>query len=233
MEEQYHILVVDDDLRLRKLLRKYLSDQNLIVTTADSAASARKSMEFMKFDIVVLDIMMPEESGLEFLSTIRKNINDNLDGTPVLMLTAMGDIDDRITGLEIGADDYLTKPFEPKELVLRIKSILRRIPKTEDIPIEILSIGDFIYDLTDFTLYKDGDIVYLPPAESSLLKVLAKKPGQILSREDLGAQLGISEQGFRTIDVQVTRLRKKIEKDPRKPRYLKTIRGKGYVIKPD
>lgn len=229
IDKKSHILVVDDDLRLRKLLRQYLSDEQFIVTATDCAINAQEVMMFMVFDLVILDIMMPEIDGLEFLKGMRQNHQE----IPVLMLTAMGEADDRISGLEAGADDYLPKPFEPKELVLRIKSILKRIPNKNEAPIEKLSLGSFVYDLKDFTLYENDEIVYLPPAESALLKTLAKKPGQILSREELGEYLGINEQGLRTIDVQVTRLRKKVEQNPRKPRYLQTIRGKGYVIKPD
>lgn len=228
-DKKYHILVVDDDLRLRKLLRQYLSDEQFVVTTADCARHAQEMMSFMVFDIVILDVMMPEIDGREFLKEVRQSHHE----IPVLMLTAMGEANDRISGLEAGADDYLPKPFEPKELVLRIKSILKRIPNKNEAPIEKLSLGNFVYHLRDFTLYENGEIVYLPPAESALLKTLAKKPGQILSREELGEYLDINEQGLRTIDVQVTRLRKKIEQNPRKPRYLQTIRGKGYIIKPD
>jgi len=221
-----HILVVDDDQRLRNLLRKYLAEQGFLVTTADSSASARAQLQGLKFDLIVLDIMMPGESGLDFTRTMRLNLD-----TPILLLTAMGSSDARIAGLESGADDYLAKPFEPRELVLRINNILRRIPPQAETPLEI-RFGAFAFDTARGELTRDGDRIHLTSAEEALMRVFCSQPGETLSREDLQATAGLGGNA-RTIDVQVTRLRRKIETDPRLPRYLVTVRGEGYVLRPD
>lgn len=223
-----HILVVDDDNRLRSLLQRFLRDNNFYVTTAANAAEARERIRNYKFDILIVDIMMPEETGLEFLSALRQESD-----VPVIMLTAMGETEDRITGLETGADDYLPKPFEPKELVLRIKNILRRTPQSDNKLQEKLNLGLCWYDMSKKELTaKTGNIIHITPVEQAMLNVLGQKSGQIFSREKLAEVLGAG-QSPRSIDVQITRLRKKIEKDSKNPRYLQTVRGKGYMLLPE
>ena len=227
-KNKFHILVVDDDTRLRNLLRRFLQEQNFAVSVAKDAAEARMFIDEYKFDLLIVDVMMPNESGIEFLTALRKENN-----VPVIMLTAMGEPDDRISGLEAGADDYLPKPFEPKELVLRIKNILKRAPKNtenKDLP---LNLGLCLYDAVKKELTnKQGEIIHITPVEQMLLNVLSQKPGQIFTREKLAEILGAA-QSPRSIDVQITRLRKKIEKDSKNPRYLQTIRGKGYMLLPE
>lgn len=227
-KNKFHILVVDDDTRLRNLLRRFLQEQNFATSVAKDAAEARMFIDEYKFDLLIVDVMMPNESGIEFLTALRKENN-----VPVIMLTAMGEPDDRISGLEAGADDYLPKPFEPKELVLRIKNILKRAPKNtenKDLP---LNLGLCLYDAVKKELTnKQGDIIHITPVEQMLLSVLSQKPGQIFTREKLAEILGAG-QSPRSIDVQITRLRKKIEKDSKNPRYLQTIRGKGYMLLPE
>lgn len=227
-KNKFHILVVDDDTRLRNLLRRFLQEQNFAVSVAKDAAEARMFIDEYKFDLLIVDVMMPNESGIEFLTALRKENN-----VPVIMLTAMGEPDDRISGLEAGADDYLPKPFEPKELVLRIKNILKRAPKStenKDLP---LNLGLCLYDAVKKELTnKQGEIIHITPVEQILLNVLSQKPGQIFTREKLAEILGAG-QSPRSIDVQITRLRKKIEKDSKNPRYLQTIRGKGYMLLPE
>ncbi len=223
-----HILVVDDDNRLRSLLQRFLRDNNFYVSVAANAGEARERMQNYKFDILIVDIMMPEETGLEFLAALRQE-ND----VPVIMLTAMGETEDRITGLETGADDYLPKPFEPKELVLRIKNILRRTPKDNNKQQEKINLGLCWYDMNKKELIaKNGNVIHITPVEQSMLNVLGQKSGQIFSREKLAEVLGAG-QSPRSIDVQITRLRKKIEKDSKNPRYLQTVRGKGYMLLPE
>ncbi len=224
-EDLPHILVVDDDVRLRKLLNKFLSENGFFVITAKDAADARAKLESFAFDLIVLDLMMPGESGLDFAEDYRKR-----SAVPILMLTAMSEPDDRIAGLERGADDYLVKPFEPRELLLRIHNILRRVPK--EATSREVRMGDFRFDLDREELYRLDELVRLTSVESALLKALAENPGATLSREDLIELTGASAGG-RAVDVQVTRLRRKIEPDPKAPRYLQTIRGRGYVLKPD
>ncbi len=219
-----HILVVDDDVRLRELLRKYLSENDFFVVTASDTADARGKLENLALDLIVLDLMMPGETGLDFTNSLRKTST-----MPILMLTAMGEPGDRIEGLEKGADDYLAKPFEPRELVLRIHSILRRLPRRPEIPPEV-RLGRVTFDLARDELRRDGVPVRLTEVEAALLRKLAEKPGSILSREELSLNTGA---GRRAVDVQVTRLRRKIEQDPKLPRYLQTVRGKGYVLWPD
>ncbi len=221
-----HILVVDDDDRLRELLRKYLSENGFMVAAARDAAEARAKLASITFDLLVLDIMMPGESGLDLAIGLRADLP-----VPILMLTAMGDIEDRIRGLETGADDYLAKPFEPRELVLRINSILRRVSRPTEAPAAV-SLGEVRFDLERQELSRDGTPVRLTSLEAALLKALAERPGAILSREQLIERTGTDAAG-RAVDVQVTRLRRKIEPDPKLPRYLQTVRGKGYVLRPD
>lgn len=226
-----HILVVDDDQRLRELLGKYLSENGYIVITAEHAADARAKLTSLAFDLIVLDLMMPGESGLEFAADYRTRSD-----VPILMLTAMGETEDRIRGLEAGADDYLTKPFEPRELLLRVNAILKRAPRTDegdDGPREI-TMGAARFDVERGALSIDGEPQRLTSQEVQLLKVLAERPGQIFSRDDLMERTsGTQSGGGRAVDVQVTRLRRKIEPDPKLPRYLQTVRGKGYVLLPD
>ncbi|MBQ8661047.1 MAG: response regulator [Alphaproteobacteria bacterium] len=220
-----HILVVDDDTRLRSLLQRFLRESGFYVSTAKLAAEARALMEQYKFDLLIVDIMMPEESGLEFLSRLRRENN-----IPVIMLTAMGETEDRICGLESGADDYLPKPFEPKELVLRIKSILRRLPAEKNEVSECLNFGLCFYNMqTKELLTRQNEVIHITPVEQALLNVLGAKSGQVFSREKLAEILGAG-QSPRSIDVQITRLRKKIEPDTKNPRYLQTVRGKGYML---
>jgi len=231
MEELQHILVVDDDNRLRELLGSYLSKNGFAVTAAEDAGSAGRHLESMEFDLIVLDVMMPGETGLEFARALREKQND----VPILMLTAMGEASDRIGGLEAGADDYLPKPFEPRELLLRVQTILRRTampaPVQDTAPVHV-KLGRHVFDRKHTILQSGGDLTRLTTADASLLSVLTEAPGEIMSRETLTERCMI-EGGDRAIDVQVTRLRRKIEPDPKTPRYLQTVRGRGYVLRPD
>lgn len=220
-----HVLVVDDDDRLRDLLQRYLREHGFRVSTATDAVDARKRMTTLAFDLLVLDLMMPGESGLEFAESIRHS-----NQVPILMLTAMAEQDDRIRGLEKGADDYLTKPFEPRELLLRIQNILRRIPET--INSAEIRLGENVFLPERGELICAGILVHLTEVEAALLRALAKKPGSVLSREELIDVTGAAGSD-RAVDVQVTRLRRKIEINPRRPRYLQTIRGRGYILQPD
>jgi len=224
--EPAHILVVDDDRRLRDLLTRYLRENGFLVASASSAADARLKMTTLTFDLMVLDVMMPGESGLEFATSFR-NKND----LPILMLTAMAESADRIAGLETGVDDYLVKPFEPRELLLRINSILKRMPKLEH-AVEQVTMGAMVFDFTRNELIDQGKLVRLTDVECALLRTLALKAGQVLDREEL-IELTGAVGGGRAVDVQVTRLRRKIENNPKLPRYLQTVRGKGYVLNPD
>ena len=220
-----HILVVDDDTRLRELLHKYLTEQGFRITAAQDAADARAKLASFDFDLIVLDIMMPGESGLELTRGLRE-----ASQVPVLLLTAMGEIEDRIAGLESGADDYLPKPFEPRELVLRINAILRRTQAPA--PDGQIAFGDYSFDLAREELRRGEEFVRLTAAEASLLKTLARQPGVPVSRETLSAENPMIGN-TRAIDVQVTRLRRKIEENPRFPRHLQAVRGVGYVLMPD
>jgi two-component system phosphate regulon response regulator OmpR len=213
-DETPHILVIDDDTRLSKLLRKYLSDNGFRVTVAAEAKEARQRMAGLRFELLVLDRMMRTANSV-----------------PILMLTAMGEVDARIDGLEAGVDDYLTKPFEPRELLLRIRMILRRSKETTGL-IPSIRLGRVEYDPTRELLTFDGNPLRLTSTEASLLSALSKEPGATLSRDELTQRCAI-EGGERAIDVQVTRLRRKIEPDPRVPQYLQTVRGHGYVLRPD
>ena len=220
-----HILVVDDDRRLRELLQKYLLDNGFRVTVATDAKEARQRLRAMEFDLIVLDRMMPGEDGLAFARSIRE-----LSMVPILMLTAMGETEARIDGLEGGVDDYLSKPFEPRELVLRIGMILRR---TRTVPeLGEVRLGNFVFDPERDILQGDSGTLRLTSTEASLLRVLAENAGRVLSREAL-TQLCAIDGTDRMIDVQVTRLRRKIEPDTKVPRYLQTVRGQGYVLRPD
>ena len=221
-----HILVIDDDDRLRELLVKFLSDFDFMVTGAKDAADARSRLVGLEFDLIVLDLMMPGESGLDFARHLRKT-----SSVPILMLTAMNETEDRIRGLEQGADDYLGKPFEPKELVLRINNILKRRPIQDSILSEV-KMGAITFRPPRGELDLDGFSIRLTEVEAVLLEVLARRPGEVFSREELILQTG-ARGGGRAVDVQVTRLRRKIEINPRMPRYLQTVRGKGYVLYPD
>jgi two-component system, OmpR family, phosphate regulon response regulator OmpR len=225
MDDQAHILVVDDDNRLRDLLSRYLGENGFRVTTASDAKEARVRMRGLQFDLLVVDVMMPGESGLELTESLR-----SVSRVPILLLTAMGEPEDRVSGLEQGADDYMTKPFEPRELVLRIEAILRRAAPA--VTVGIVSLGECQFDMGRRELRRNDAIVRLTTIEANLLSALARNPGAPLSRDELVGQCRI-DGGERTVDVQVTRLRRKIEPDPREPRYLHTIRGQGYVLHPD
>lgn len=227
-----HILVVDDDDRIRTLLRKFLVRNGFVVTVARDAAHARRLLEGLLFDMLVLDIMMPGEDGLALTASLRERMN-----TPILLLTARGESDDRIRGLEAGADDYLAKPFEPRELLLRINAILRRIPKPEpaSTPPRTFRLGEVRYDVTRGELWRGAEPIRLTATESMLMRIFAARAHQPVTRQELIEDLGggIAEAQERAIDVQVTRLRRKIESDPKAPRYLQTVRGSGYMLAPD
>jgi two-component system, OmpR family, phosphate regulon response regulator OmpR len=230
MNDTAHILVVDDDARLRTLLSRYLADQGFRVTTAENATDARAKLRYVSPDLLVLDVMMPGENGLALTEALRR---DHGQGLPVLLLTARSAPEDRIAGFEAGADDYLGKPFEPLELVLRIRAMLRRVahgqPETPAGPVQL---GIVEFDPDRGELRGPETTVRLTGGEAALLAILARKPNEVLSREEIAAALSMDEAGERAIDVQVTRLRRKIEVDPREPRFLHTVRGRGYVLKP-
>ena len=221
-----HLLVVDDDARLRDLLRRYLSENGFRVTVAGDAVEARAALARFAFDLIILDVMMPGESGLDVTRWLRTG-----GGAPVLLLTAKAEPEDRINGLEQGAEDYLPKPFEPRELVLRIRNVLQRRPAPDRGPAE-LRFGGFRFDLARSELFRGGDPVHLTAAECGLLAGLAQRAGEPVSREELSQSTALSGN-VRNVDVQMTRLRRKIERDPRFPRYLQTVRGTGYALKPD
>jgi two-component system phosphate regulon response regulator OmpR len=223
-----HVLVVDDDARLRELLRRYLTEHGFRVTTAAGGREARQHMADLAFDLIVLDVMMPEESGLELTHHVRRSSQ-----VPILLLTAMGEVDDRIRGFESGADDYLPKPFEPRELVLRMRTILKRaVPAPPAVKPAAIRLGDIVFEPGRQALRRGEAMIHLTQAEAALLTVFAERPGITLTRDDLSAA-GIAAAQARSVDVQVTRLRRKIEPDPKFPRYLQTVRGKGYVLQPD
>ena len=224
-ETQKHILVVDDDTRLRSLLQRYLREQGFLVSAAKDANDALLFLDVYKVDIMIVDVMMPNMTGIEFLKKIRKDNNQ----IPVILLTAMGEAQDRITGLETGADDYVPKPFEPKELVLRINNILKRALNTKE-QLARLIFNNIYYDLNKGELStKDGKVIHITPVERMLLNFLGKRVGEVHTRDELAEVLGVTEN-LRTVDVQITRLRKKIETDTKNPRYLQTIRGKAYML---
>lgn len=226
-----HILVVDDDDRLRSLLRRYLAEKGFVVSTAHAAADARAKLQSLRYDLMVLDVMMPGETGFSFTKSLREDAKSPAKQMPILLLTARGESSDRIEGFESGADDYLLKPFEPRELLLRINAILRRAPKV-DVAVPELKLGAWIYNIERDELRSDDSVVRLTDMEASLMRVLASEPGVALSREAL-AERSKGVVNDRTIDVQVTRLRRKIESDPKNPRYLVTVRGEGYMLRPD
>jgi two-component system, OmpR family, phosphate regulon response regulator OmpR len=222
-----HLLVVDDDARILELLRRYLAGTGFRVTTASDAAEARTKLASMEFDLVVLDVMMPGENGLDLTQSLRRTSR-----TPILLLTAMAESEDRITGLERGADDYLAKPFEPRELVLRIRNILQRVPVAGAEPRRHVRFGPFRFDLERSELSRGDEPIRLTAAEAGLLATLMRRPAEPISRETLAEEAQFSGN-VRTVDVQMTRLRRKIEADPKFPRYIQTVRGTGYVFKPD
>jgi two-component system, OmpR family, phosphate regulon response regulator OmpR len=225
---EQHLLVVDDDARLRELLRRFLTGEGFRVTTAVDAAEARLKLGSFAFDLLVVDVMMPGEDGYDFTRSLRQESR-----IPILMLTAMAEPRDRIGGLERGADDYVVKPFEPRELVLRIRNILQRVPREEETaPARALRFGPFVLDLARRELRHAADPVRLTEAELALLLALAQTPGRPVTREALSLAAEL-DGTLRRVDVQVTRLRRKIEVDPRFPRYVQTVRGTGYLLKPD
>jgi two-component system, OmpR family, phosphate regulon response regulator OmpR len=232
MTDESHILVVEDDDRLRDRLARYLTGEGFRVTAAPDAADARARMRGISPDLLVLDVMMPGESGLDLTRSLREEQGNDL---PVLLLTARGAPEDRIAGFEAGADDYLPKPFEPRELVLRIRALLRRAPTLAPPAMAdsmAIRIGAASFDLDRGELLGPNGPIRLTGGEAALLTALATRPGDILSREEIAAALGTDDAGERAVDVQVTRLRRKIEADPREPRFLHTVRGRGYVLKP-
>jgi two-component system, OmpR family, phosphate regulon response regulator OmpR len=231
MADEAHVLVVDDDARLRGLLSRYLAEQGFRVTTAADAADARVKLGFLNPDLMVLDVMMPGENGLALTAALRGDLGKDV---PVLLLTARGAPEDSIAGFEAGADDYLGKPFEPMELVLRIRALLRRAapPSEPSTPGAPLLLGVLSFDAARGELRGPAGVIRLTGGESALLTALARKPNEVLSRDEIAAALDMDDAGERAIDVQVTRLRRKVETDPREPRFLHTVRGRGYVLKP-
>ena len=216
-----HILVVDDDDGIRSLVKKYLNDNNFLVTTANSAEDASEKIKIIKFDLIILDIMMPGKNGLEFINDNKKKLD-----SPIILLTAKGEASERVEGLEIGADDYLAKPFEPKELILRIKNILNKTLKTEQI--RILEFANVKIDLNKLLIIKNDSEFKINNTEKIILEKMINNPGKTFSREDIGQLIELDKE--RSIDVIITRLRKKIEIDPKNPKFLQTIRGAGYVL---
>ena len=216
-----HILVVDDDDGIRSLVKKYLNGKNFLVTTADSAENAAEKIKIVKFDLIILDIMMSGKSGLEFIKEHKKKLD-----TPIILLTAKGEANERVEGLEIGADDYLPKPFEPKELVLRIKNILDKTLQTEQK--RIIEFANIKIDLNKLIIGKNDKEFKINNTEKIILEKMINSPGKIFSREDIGRFIDLDKE--RSIDVIITRLRKKIEIDPKNPKFLQTIRGAGYVL---
>jgi two-component system phosphate regulon response regulator OmpR len=228
--EPAHLLVVDDDARLRGLLQRFLAEQGFRVSVAADTTAARGALGAMAFDLLVVDVMLPGETGLEMVEELRRQGND----TPVLMLTARGAPDDRVAGFEHGADDYLAKPFDPRELALRIRTILRRAapPPAPVLPAAPVQLGQRWFDAERSELRGPEGTVRLTGGEAQLLAALARRAGDVLSREEIAAALGTPDAGERAVDVQVTRLRRKIEPDPREPRFLHTVRHRGYVLRP-
>jgi two-component system, OmpR family, phosphate regulon response regulator OmpR len=231
-EIEAHLLIVDDDERIRDLLKKFLMRNGFLVTAARDAAHARRVLSGLDFDLLVMDVMMPGEDGVSLTRSLRETMT-----TPILLLTAQGETEHRIAGLEAGADDYLAKPFEPKELLLRINAILRRMPETtapDAVPM-VLQLGPIRYDIERGEMWQGNDLVRLTATESQLMKIFSAQPGEPVSRtklvEDLGRDRGQAQE--RAVDVQITRLRRKIESNPKQPRYLQTVRGAGYMLAPD
>ena len=227
-----HLLIVDDDQRIRELLQKYLMRNGFLVSIAQDAAQAKRLLRGLSFDLIVLDVMMPEQDGL----SLTRELRDSMD-TPILLLTARSETEDRISGLEAGADDYLPKPFEPKELLLRIHAILRRVPEQSEIDNlpKLIVLGQARYDVQKGELWAADLQIRLTGTEAQLMRIFAKSVGQPISRAALVSQMG-RDQGQaqdRAIDVQITRLRRKIEANPKEPRYLQTVRGAGYMLSSD
>ncbi len=216
-----HILVVDDDDGIRSLVKKYLNENKFLVTTAENAENASEKIKIIKFDLIVLDIMMPGKSGLEFLKENKKELD-----TPVILLTAKGEASERVQGLEIGADDYLPKPFEPKELILRIQNILNKTIKTDQK--RVIEFANVKIDLNKLLIFKSDKEFKINATEKTILEKMINNPGKTFSREDIGQLINLDKE--RSIDVIITRLRKKIEIDPKNPKFLQTIRGAGYVL---
>ena len=227
-----HLLIVDDDERIRNLLRKFLARHGFLVSVARDAAHARRVLSGLEFDLIVMDVMMPGEDGVALTRSLRESLD-----TPILLLTAKGETEDRIKGLEAGADDYLAKPFEPKELLLRINAILRRMPEpaADHAAPKILSMGPVRFDMERAELLRGNELIRLTATEVQLMRIFSENLRQPVSRtklvEDLGRDRGQAQE--RAVDVQITRLRRKIEADPKQPRYLQTVRGEGYMLAPD
>ena len=227
-----HLMIVDDDERIRSLLKKFLMRAGFLVTAARDGAHARRLLAGLDFDLIIMDVMMPGEDGVSLTRALRETMT-----TPILLLTAKGETSDRLAGLEAGADDYLSKPFEPKELLLRVNAILRRMPDTvaEDSTPKVLHLGDIRYDIERGEMWQGEDLIRLTGTESLLMKIFSACPGEPISRaklvEELGRDRGQAQE--RAVDVQITRLRRKIEADPKQPQYLQTVRGAGYMLAPD
>ncbi len=224
-----HLMIVDDDERIRELLKQYLSRNGFLVSAARDAEHARRLLSMLEFDLIVLDVMMPGDDGVTLTRELRQNLS-----TPIMLLTARGETEDRIAGLEAGADDYLPKPFEPKELLLRINAILRRVPEPEPVDTrpKALKLGPLTYEIERAELWEGEQLVRLTSTEMQLMKIFAANTGEVVSRtklvEELGRDRGQAQE--RAVDVQITRLRRKLEADPKQPRYLQTIRGAGYML---
>ena len=216
-----HILVVDDDDGIRSLVKKYLNENNYLVTTASSAEDASEKIKIIKFDMIILDIMMPGKSGLDFIKENKKKLE-----TPIILLTAKGEAEERIEGLEIGADDYLPKPFEPKELILRIQNIIKKTKRSDQK--RIVDFENIQIDLNKQIIFKNNIEHKINNTEKEILEKMINNPGKTFSREEIGSLINLDKE--RSIDVIITRLRKKIEKDPKNPKFLQTIRGAGYVL---
>ena len=216
-----HILVVDDDDGIRLLVKQYLNENNFLVTTSNSAENAAEKIKIIRFDLIILDVMMPGKSGIDFIKENKKSID-----TPIILLTAKGETNDRVEGLEIGADDYLAKPFEPKELTLRIKNILNKTKK--DNFKRIIEFDNIKIDLNKLLIFKNGNEFKINSAEKTILEKMINNPGKTFSRKEIAKLIDLDKE--RSIDVIITRLRKKIEVDPKNPKYLQTLRGAGYVL---
>jgi len=230
-QPEAHLLIVDDDERIRGLLQKFLMRSGYLVSIARDAAQARRILGGLEFDLIVMDVMMPGEDGISLTRDLRKRL-----ATPILLLTARGETSNRIEGLEAGADDYLAKPFEPKELLLRINAILRRVPQVKAAePVrQVIHMGAVRYDVDRGEMWRGEAMVRLTATEAALMRIFAAAPGVAISRERLvGDNSGVDAAQERAVDVQITRLRRKIETDPKSPRYLQTVRGEGYMLQPD
>ena len=233
-QPEVHLLIVDDDERIRTLLQKYLMRNGFWVTSARDGAHARRLLAGLDFDLIVLDVMMPGEDGISLTRDLRRSLT-----TPIFLLTAKAEADDRIAGLEAGADDYLTKPFEPRELLLRINAILRRTPPEVETRLpRVLHMGPVRYDVDRGEMWRGDDLIRLTATEAALMRIFAARPGEAVSRtqlvEDLGRGGGRGDSAQeRAVDVQITRLRRKVETDPKQPRYLQTVRGAGYMLAPE